>query len=564
MTALTQMRAKSDGVPVAAAIRWWQTATGYQIWPRSFCDSNGDGIGDIPGIIGRLDHLADLGIGLLWLSPVYASPMADNGYDISDYRAIAPEFGTLDDFDRLVAEARARGIRIVMDLVVNHTSDRHSWFRRALDDPSSPEHEYYIWRRPAPDGGPPSNRRAAFGGPAWHWAPAAGQYYYGHFSADQPDLNWHNPALRQAVYDMMNWWLDRGIGGFRMDVISLIGKDVDAGVYEEGPDLHAFLQEMHARTLAGRDVVGIGESWSVSPRTALLYCGRARRELDMMFQFNHVTAFDHGRHGKWMPKPFDLVRFKRAIFTWQRVMDSDGWNALFLSNHDLPRQVSRYGDSDRYRVRSAKMLATVIHLLRGTPFIYQGEEIGMTNAGFTSIDQFRDVETLGLFRDSVEAGMAPEIFLAAANRIGRDNARTPMQWSDAPHAGFTDGAPWIDVNPHYPSVNVAADRADPDGVFAHYRRLIALRRDLSIIVQGRFVAHAPDHQEVIAFAREQDGDRLSVVANFTGRAVEFDVPDGLVAHGTALVHNITARDRLAGRLRLAPYEAFAVLGEAGV
>ncbi len=563
MTAYDGALATAEGAAGTQAERWWQRATGYQIWPRSFCDSNGDGIGDIPGIIAKLDHLADLGIGFIWLSPVYASPMADNGYDISDYRAIAPEFGTLADFDRLVAAAAARGIRIVMDLVVNHTSDQHAWFRRAIWDPAAPEHDYYIWRAPTPNGGPPSDHRATFGGPAWHWAPGVGKYYYGHFSADQPDLNWHNPALRGAIYDMMNWWLDRGIAGFRMDVVSLIGKDVDAGLFEEGPQLHAFLQEMHRETLAGRDIVTIGESWSVSPRTALLYCGRARRELDMMFQFDHVTAFDHEQHGKWAPKPFDLVPLKQALFTWQRVMAEDGWNALFLSNHDLPRQVTRYGDPGRYRIRSAKMLATAMHLLRGTPFVYQGEEIGMTNAAFSRIEQFRDVETLGLFREKVGDGMAPEAFIAAANRIGRDNARTPMQWSDAPQAGFTSGTPWIDVNDGYRQVNVAADRVDPEGVIAHYKRLIALRRDLPIVTYGRFVPHAQDHAKVMAFARELDGQRLSVVANFSGETVDFAVPSGLAVHGTALIHNVTPRDRLCGHVNLAPYEASAVLGDAG-
>jgi len=557
----------ADGLATSGAaleIPWWQRATGYQIWPRSFADSDGDGIGDIPGIIGRLDYLADLGIGFIWLSPVYASPMEDNGYDIADYRAIAPEFGTLDDMDRLIAAARDRDIRIVMDLVVNHTSNRHHWFETALADPSSPEHRYYIWRPPAPDGGPPSADRATFGGSAWNRVPEIGQYYYAHFSPHQPDLDWSNPALRREIYDMMNWWLDRGIGGFRMDVISLLGKDVDLGVMEEGPKLHDYLQEMHRETLAGRDVVTVGESWSVSPRTALLYCGRDRGELDMVFQFNHVTAFEDEEHGKWAPKPFDLTRFKGELFTWQRTLADDGWNSLFLSNHDLPRQVSKYGDPGRYRRRSAKMLATVVHLMRGTPFVYQGEEIGMTNTAFTHIEQFRDLETLGLYRDKVAEGMEPEDFLAAARENGRDNARTPVQWSGGPQAGFTDGTPWIDVNPNHAEINVARDLADPDGVIAHYKRLIALRKTLGIVSHGRFVGFAEGDPAVMAYAREADGQRLSVIANFTGTELTFDVPAGMRVSGRPLVHNVAPRDELGGTVQLAPYEAFAVLGEIGI
>lgn len=544
----------------AVAAPWWQKATGYQIWPRSFCDSNGDGIGDIPGVISKLDHLADLGIGFIWLSPVYASPMVDMGYDIADYRAIAPEFGTLDDFDRLVAEARARGIGIVMDLVVNHSSDQHAWFRRAIADRNAPEHDYYVWRDPGPDGEPPYERTACFGGPVWNWAEGVGQYYLGYFSAAQPDLNWQNPRLRQEVYDMMNWWLDRGIAGFRMDVISLIGKDPDAGIFEQGPDLHRFLGEMHEAALAGRDVVTVGETWSVTPETALLYCGRDRRELSMVFQFNHVTAFEDAVEGKWKQHPFDLVRFKRSLFDWQRALAEDGWNSLFLSNHDLPRAVSRYGDDGVWRVRSAKMLATVTYLMRGTPFVYQGEEIGMTNVGFDRIDQFRDVEVLGNVAGWRAAGRTTEEILAGARAVARDNARTPVQWSDAPHAGFTTGTPWIEANDNHRTINVAADAADPDGTMAHYRRLIAMRRDLDIVSHGRFVAHAEEDPAVVAYCRELDDERLAVVANFTARDVTFMVPDGMAVTGTSVLHTVGPRDRLAGAVTLAPYESFAVLG----
>jgi oligo-1,6-glucosidase len=538
--------------------RWWQRATGYQIYPRSFCDSNGDGIGDIPGITANLDHLRDLGIGFIWLSPVYASPMADNGYDISDYRAIAPEYGTLEDFDRLVAEARARGIGIVMDLVVNHSSAAHGWFQAARTSATNPEHDFYVWREQAPDGGPPSAHRACFGGSAWHFVPEIGKYYLGYFSAEQPDLNWQNPRLRREVYDMMNWWLDRGIAGFRMDVISLIGKDVDAGIFEEGPFLHQYLQEMHRETLAGRDVVTIGESWSVSRDTALLYCGRERDELDMMFQFNHIVEGWDPVHGKWKPRPFDLVAFKRVLNQWQEALADDGWNALFLSNHDLPRQVSRYGDDGAYRVQSAKMLATVIHLMKGTPFVYQGEEIGMTNVRFSRIDQFRDIETLGNYADAIAQGVLPEDFIAGANANGRDNARTPMQWNADEHAGFTSGTPWIEANPNHSLVNVETDRADPDGIFSFYRRLISLRRELPIVVHGRYLPFAEDNPCVFAYARKLGEERLAVVANFTADAQDFDVPDGLACSGTCLLHNYGSREDLTGCLRLQPFEVIVV------
>lgn len=538
--------------------RWWQSATGYQIYPRSFCDSNGDGIGDIPGIISKLDHLCDLGIGFIWLSPVYRSPMADNGYDISDYRDIAPEFGTMADFDRLVAEAKARGIGIVMDLVVNHSSSDHPWFHAARTSREAPEHEYYIWRDAAPDGGPPNDHQAAFGGSAWTFVPGVGKYYLGHFSPEQPDLNWQNPVLRQEIYDMMNWWFDRGIAGFRMDVISLIGKDVDAGLFEEGPFLHQFLQEMHSETLADRDIVTIGESWSVSTDTARLYCGRDRHELDMVFQFNHVVEGWDPVHGKWKPKPFDLVAFKRVLNDWQAALAEDGWNSLFLSNHDLPRQVSKYGDDGAYRVKSAKMLATVIHLLKGTPFIYQGEEIGMTNATFTRIDQFRDIETLGHYAEEIARGVAPEDFIAGVNENGRDNARTPMQWNAGPKAGFTDGTPWIEVNPNHERVNAEADRTDADGIFAYYQRLVALRKDWQVIVHGTYRPIAKDDGAVFAYLRELDGVRVAVIANFTAEETDFDLPVEFVGTGRCLLSNDVPRTSLERRLSLAPFEAFAM------
>lgn len=506
---------------------WWQSATVYQIYPRSFADSNGDGIGDIPGIIGKLDYLRDLGIGVIWLSPICASPMRDNGYDISDYQAIAPVFGTLEDFDCLVIEAKARGIGILLDLVVNHTSDQHRWFLDSRSARSSSHRDYYVWRDPAPDGGPPNNLQSTFGGPAWTLDPVTGQYWFHQFAPEQPDLNWANPAVRAEIYAMMNWWLDRGIAGFRMDVINLIAKEPDIGITADGPKLHDYLQEMHREALAGRDVMTVGESWSATPETALLYSGRDRDELSMVFQFEHVTQQWHEKWGKWQPQPFDLVAFKRVISRWQTGLADDGWNSLFWGNHDLPRAVSKYGDDTGYRVESAKMLATVLHLLKGTPYVYQGEEIGMTNVPFTSIDQYRDIETLNMHRLHLEAGLPESDFIAGANANGRDNSRTPMQWSAAQHAGFTTGTPWIEANPNYERINVAAAEADPDSILAHYRRLIALRTELPVIVEGRYTPWLNDHPHVMAYTRTLGGRSLLVTANFSSALVTFDVPEPL-------------------------------------
>lgn len=505
-----------------AAEPWWQKAVGYQIYPASFQDSNGDGIGDIPGIIARLDHLADLGIGFIWLSPVYASPMVDNGYDISDYQAINPRFGTLADMDRLIAEARKRDIRIVMDLVVNHTSDQHRWFKEARADRRSRYRDYYIWRDAPPAKGAPDDRQATFGGSAWTRDDASGQWYFHNFAAQQPDLNWANPAMRADVYRMMNWWLDRGIGGFRMDVIDLIGKDIAHGVLADGPTLHPYLHELNRATLAGRDVLTVGEVWSATQDNAVLYSAPDRAELSMVFQFEHVTRFWDSRLGKWKPKPLDLPVLKQSFAKWQTALHGKGWNSLFWSNHDLPRAVSRYGEDGTQRIASAKMLATVLHLMEGTPFIYQGEEIGMTNAGFTRIDQYRDVETLGLYKEQLAAGVHEADFLAGARASSRDNARTPMQWDDQPQAGFTAGTPWLPVNDNYRQINASRDRHDPDGVFARYKQLIALRRTMPIVRHGAFRLLLPDDAQLFAYERTLGSERLLVIANFSATEAMVD------------------------------------------
>lgn len=538
----------------------WKSKTVYQIYPRSFSDSNGDGIGDIPGITSRLDYLQDLGVGLIWLSPIYKSPMDDNGYDISGYQEIAPEFGTLDDFDTLLAEARKRDIGLILDLVVNHTSDEHPWFLEARRSRDSEYRDFYIWRDPTETHGLPNDHCSVFGGPAWTYEAATGQYYFHEFSHRQPDLNWSNPKVRAEIYKMMNWWLDRGIGGFRMDVIDLIGKDVDQDIIANGPHLHDYLQEMHRETFGGRkDVLTVGETWSATPQTALLYSGRDRHELSMVFQFEHVTQGWDKLYGKWRPKPFDLVALKSVLSKWQYALAQDGWNSLFWGNHDLPRAVSQYGDAKGFRKQSAKMLATALHFLKGTPFIYQGEEIGMTNAPFQTINQYKDIETLNMYRLHLEAGLSAEDFIAGANRNGRDNARTPMQWSAAPNGGFTTGTPWIESNPNFSEINAERSVSDEDSIWNHYRHLIALRKVNPVMVDGVYRSYLDGHDKIFAYSRTLDGERIAVMANFTAQSVTVEVPENLQGHGRPLVGNYGPVDTIGRDMTLEPYEAFAVL-----
>lgn len=544
---------------VAKPSTWWQNTTVYQIYPRSFQDSDGDGIGDIAGIISRLDYLQALGIGLIWLSPVCKSPMDDNGYDISDYRDIAPEYGTLADFDRLIAEARRRGIGILLDLVVNHTSDEHAWFIEARKGRESAYRDYYVWRDPAPDGDVPNELQSIFGGPAWTLDEQTGQYYLHQFSRRQPDLNWQNPKLRSEIYDMMNWWLDRGITGFRMDVIDLIAKEPDRGITANGPKLHDYLQEMNRATIGTRDVLTVGETWSATPADALLYSGRARNELSMVFQFEHVTQHWDETYGKWRPKPFDLVALKRVLNKWQASLAGDGWNALFWGNHDLPRAVSKYGDDRHHHVESAKMLATVLHLMRGTPFVYQGEEIGMTNVPFTEIDQYRDIETLNMHRLHIAAGLDTQAFIAGANANARDNARTPMQWSATAHGGFTSGEPWISVNPNHLSINVEAAMREELSIWAHYKQLIGLRKRLPIIVEGTYTPVLEDHDRCLAYVRTLEERKLVVLANWSASDLTVQVPKQLRCSGSCVSNNYEPVRQVGDKITLAPFEAFAVL-----
>lgn len=547
---------------------WWQSSVVYQVYPRSFADSDGDGIGDLAGLIGRLDHLADLGVDVLWLSPVYPSPQDDNGYDISDYQDIDPVFGDLAAFDRLLAAVHERGMKLVMDLVVNHTSDEHPWFQESRD-PDSPKRDWYWWRPPR-EGGEPNNWGSFFSGPAWEHDDASDAYYLHLFSPKQPDLNWENPDLRQAVHAMMRWWLERGVDGFRMDVINLISKDPELpdgelrgdGPYGDGsphyvcgPRIHDYLQEMHREVFArypGR-LLTVGEMPGVTVEQARLFTDPRRAELDMVFQFEHV-GLDHGS-GKFDPRPLRLTDLKASLGRWQTGLSDVGWNSLYWNNHDQPRVVSRFGDDGpRHRIRSAKMLATVLHLHRGTPYIYQGEELGMANAPLRAIEDFRDIESLNHYAQELRAGRKPEDVLPGLRAMGRDNARTPMQWDASPQAGFTTGTPWLPVNPDHTEINAAAARTDPDSVYHHYRRLIALRHGEPAIVHGDFTMLLPDDERIYAFTRRHGSTTLLVAGNFTGETVDAALPDGW--EGAELVlGNGPSVPAPPGRLVLAPWEA---------
>ncbi|PRX90749.1 alpha-glucosidase [Allonocardiopsis opalescens] len=565
----------------ADAEPWWKSAVVYQVYPRSFADSDGDGIGDLPGITSRLDHLTRLGVDVLWLSPVYPSPQDDNGYDISDYQGIDPVFGTLADFDALLAAVHERGMRLVMDLVVNHTSDEHPWFTASRGQgPGGPRRDWYWWRParpgtvPGTPGAEPNNWRSMFGGSAWEFDEASGEYYLHLFSRKQPDLNWENPEVRAAVHTMMRWWLDRGVDGFRMDVINFISKDprlpdgrpdqtgarfADGGPhYICGPRIHEFLAETHREVVAGRPepLLTVGEMPGVTVEEARLFTDPARAEVDMVFQFEHVSL-DAGPGGKFDPRPLRLTDLKASLGGWQQGLADTGWNSLYWNNHDQPRAVSRFGDdSPAHRARSATMLATVLHLHRGTPYVYQGEELGMANAPFGAIEDFRDIESLNHYREAVAAGEDPARVLAALRARGRDNARTPMQWDGSEHAGFTTGRPWIAVNPDHKEVNAAAQLADPDSVLHHYRRLIELRHTEPAVTHGDFTMLAPEDERVYAFVRRHPGSgtELLVLGNFTGEAVTFEPPEGWAGAET-LIANVPDRSPAAAAVTLSAWEA---------
>jgi oligo-1,6-glucosidase len=554
--------------------KWWKESVVYQIYPRSFQDSDGDGIGDLRGIIGRLDYLKELGVDVVWLSPVYKSPNDDNGYDISDYQDIMDEFGTLADWEELLSEMHARGIRMVMDLVVNHSSDEHPWFIESRKSKDNPYRDFYIWR-PAKDGHEPNNWESFFSGSVWQYDAATDEYYLHLFSKKQPDLNWENPALRQKIYEMMRWWLDKGIDGFRMDVITMLSKTPglpDAPVvgdkpyhwggqyFIHGPRLMEYLSEMNREVLSRGDILTVGEAVMATPEHAIDLTNEETGHLNMLFQFEHMDLDrDPGSmSAKWALKRWDLLDLKRVMTRWQRDLEGKGWNSLYLSNHDQPRSVSRFGDDGYHRVESAKLLGTFLHMLQGTPYVYQGEEIGMTNVRFPSIDDYRDIETLNMYRDFVHnRGMDPATVMAGIHAKSRDNARTPMQWDDSPNAGFTTGTPWIAVNPNYPQINVSAALADLDSVFHYYKKLIRLRKENPVIVHGRYDLLLEAHGEIYAFTRTHGDDRLLVILNFTGNQPVFALPSDITYSAKDLMianYEVDAAEDIA-LLTLRPYEA---------
>jgi oligo-1,6-glucosidase len=553
---------------------WWKSAVVYQIYPRSFADSNGDGMGDIPGIASRLDYLAELGIDVVWLSPVYTSPMDDNGYDISDYQDVDPMFGTLEDLDLLIAGLHQRGIKIVMDLVVNHTSDEHPWFIESRD-PDSPKRDWYWWRparpgfEPGTEGAEPTNWEAAFSGSAWQFDERSGEYYLHIFSTKQPDLNWENPEVRHAIYDMMNWWVDRGVDGFRMDVINLISKqELVDGVpapgrtrvssfdfTANGPRLDEFLAEMNAEVgLDARNLLTVGEMPGSTIETARRATDPANHELNMVFTFEHVSLDSRpGGSGKFDLAPLSLPALKKNLNEWQLALSDAGWNSLYWDNHDQPRAVSRFGDdSPEHRVNSAKTLATVQHMHKGTPYIYQGEELGMTNTYFTAIEHYRDIESLNYHAAALSLGMEVEAVLHSLSVKSRDNARTPMQWDDTSHAGFTEGIPWLPVNPNYLTINAAAAVQDPDSVFHHFHKLIELRHGHPVIVHGRFELLLGDHEQIWALRRTLDDQVLLMIANCSSQPTRVPgdaIPDPTGAEVLLATHGDSAS------LELEPWES---------
>lgn len=535
---------------------WWKEAVVYQIYPRSFKDSNGDGIGDIGGIIEKLEYLQDLGIDVIWLSPVYQSPNVDNGYDISDYQAIMEDFGTMEDFDRMLKKAHSLGIKVMMDLVVNHTSDQHPWFveSKKNGNPSNPYRDYYLWRDPRADGSAPNNWGASFSGSAWTYQESRKQYYLHLFAPGQPDLNWENPHVRREIFRMMTWWCEKGIDGFRMDVISMISKvpglpdgeknggryGDGAPFYVNGPRVHEYLQEMNWQVLSKYPLMTVGETPGASVEDAVQYAGEDTHELNMIFQFEHMDGDLQrpGKYGKWDRKDMTLPQWKKVLSKWQTGLEGKGWNSLYLSNHDQPRSVSRFGnDSPRYRVLSAKMLATCMHMMKGTPYIYQGEELGMTNACFEKLEDYRDVESLNAFNElTKECGEMPETVMGYLKRMGRDNSRTPMQWDDSANGGFTAGTPWIRVNPNFTEINAKQQQNDVDSVFQYYKKLIHLRHTMDVVVYGRYELLEPEEENLFVYTRTLEKEKLLVICNFTQQ--ELSVPQSisrLIAPETELV-----------------------------
>ena len=549
--------------------KWWKESVVYQIYPRSFCDGNGDGIGDLRGIISKLDYLEELGVDVLWLSPIYKSPNDDNGYDISDYRDIMDEFGTLDDFDKLLTKAHEHHLKIMLDLVVNHTSDEHKWFMESRSSKDNPYRDYYIWEK-GKDGNPPNNWDSNFSGSAWEYDETTDMYYLHLFSTKQPDLNWRNEKVREEVYDLMKWWLDKGIDGFRMDVINMIskvkgypdGKPIPGSKYGDrlpyvmnGPHVHEYLQEMNHRVLSKYDLITVGEAPCTSVKDAQKYTGFDRDELNMVFTFEHMDV-DADNGFKWTDKKPDLVELKKVFSKWQTGLDGVGWNSLYLNNHDQPRMVSRFGDDGKYWKESAKMLAICLHMMQGTPYIYQGEEIGMKNIKFQSIEECNDIEAINAYKEYTSDGrISPEDMMRYINNKGRDHARTPMQWNDTPNAGFTTGTPWFTVNPNYKEVNVAEQEKDPDSILNFYKHLIRVRKEYPIIVYGSYKLLYPDHKTAFVYERILENEKLLVACNFSAEELELEVPEEFVQNDAELLISNYPEAKISEKLLLRPYEA---------
>lgn len=532
--------------------KWWHSSVVYQIYPRSFKDSNNDGIGDINGIIEKLDYLKELGIDVIWLSPVYKSPNDDNGYDISDYCDIMDEFGTMDDMDRLLDECNKRGIKIVMDLVVNHTSDEHKWFIEARKSKDNEYRDYYVWRD-GTDDKEPNDLESIFSGSAWELDKQTNQYYLHLFSKKQPDLNWENPKVRNEVYKMMNYWIDKGIGGFRMDVIDLIGKLPDKKITANGPKLHEYIQEMNRETLRDKDLLTVGETWGATPEIGKMYSGPARNELSMIFQFEHIMLDQEGEE-KWDLKQLNLLDLKRTLSKWQTALGDEGWNSLFWNNHDLPRIVSRWGNDKEYRVKSAKMLATLLHGMKGTPYIYQGEELGMTNVRFDNIEDYNDIESLNMYKERISKGYKHEEIMESIYAKGRDNARTPIQWDDSEYGGFSTSKPWLAVNKNYKYINAKNCLKDNDSIFYHYKKLIEIRKSNETIIYGDYNLLYEDDKNIFAYTRKLDGDTILVVCNFYNIETKINY-EGDYESLEILISNYSDSSINLSNLKLRPYEA---------
>ncbi len=534
-----------DGI---AADKWWKKAVIYQIYPKSFQDSNADGIGDIKGIVSRLDYLQELGINAIWLSPMYRSPQDDNGYDISDYQDIDPMFGTLEDMESLIIEAKKRDISIIMDLVLNHTSDEHFWFMEAKKSKDNPYHDYYVWSDGV-EGELPNDMLACFGGSSWEWVPELKQYYFHQFSIKQPDLNWENPKVRREIYDMILWWMEKGVEGFRLDVIDQIAKEPAKKITINGPKLHDYIRELSKETFSKGDLITVGEAWGANPELAKLYSNPDGSEFSMVFQFEHIGLDQQEGKSKWDLAPLDFIKLKNILAKWQKEMYNVGWNSLFWNNHDLPRIVSRWGNDNEYRQESAKMLATILHGMQGTPYIYQGEELGMTNVRY-QIEEYRDIEILNLYEERLTAGYTPEEIMTSIYAKGRDNARTPMQWDNSEQAGFSQGTPWIKVNPNYTAINAKAQIEDNNSVFQYYKSLIQLRKTHEVLSKGDFELLLEDHPDLFVYTRSFENTVLLVVANFHSLQVPFTIPN-IKGTKECLISNYNLQEE--GYLQ--PYEA---------